>query len=83
MTNIKRVLSVTFFSVMVVAIFGSGIATAAEDIRIGFTPPITGHTRGSGVSPGQGYQTGPQGDQCRRRGERQEDRSPDHRQPVH
>ena len=50
MTNVKRILSVTFLSVMVVAIFGSGIAAAAEDIRIGFTPPITGiHAAGGSL----------------------------------
>jgi branched-chain amino acid transport system substrate-binding protein len=50
MTNAKRILSVTFLSVMVVAIFGSGIAAAAEDIRIGFTPPITGiHAAGGSL----------------------------------
>ena len=50
MTNIKRILSVTFLSVMIVAIFGSGIATAAEEIRIGFTPPITGvHAAGGSL----------------------------------
>ncbi len=42
MANANRILSVTFLSVMIVAIFGSGIAAAAEDIRIGFIPPITG-----------------------------------------
>ena len=42
MSNIKRILSVSFLSVMIVTMFGSGIATAAEEIRIGFTPPITG-----------------------------------------
>jgi branched-chain amino acid transport system substrate-binding protein len=50
MTNAKRILSVTFLSVMIVAIFGSGIAAAAEDIRIGFTPPITGiHAAGGSL----------------------------------
>jgi branched-chain amino acid transport system substrate-binding protein len=42
MTNIKRILSGTFLFVMIVAIFGSGIVMAAEEIRIGFTPPVTG-----------------------------------------
>ena len=42
MINIKRILSVTFLSVMMVAIFGSGLVLAADEIRIGFTPPITG-----------------------------------------
>ena len=50
MANAKRILSVTFLSVMIVAIFGSGIAAAAEDIRIGFTPPITGiHAAGGSL----------------------------------
>jgi branched-chain amino acid transport system substrate-binding protein len=50
MTNVKRILSVTFLSVMIVAIFGSGIATAADEIRIGFTPPITGvHAAGGSL----------------------------------
>ena len=50
MTNVKRILSVTFLSVMIVAIFGSGIATAAEEIRIGFTPPVTGiHAAGGSL----------------------------------
>lgn len=48
MTNAKRILSVTFLFVMIVAIFGSGIATAAEEIRIGFTPPVTGVHAASG-----------------------------------
>jgi branched-chain amino acid transport system substrate-binding protein len=35
---------------MIVAIFGSGIATAADEIRIGFTPPITGvHAAGGSL----------------------------------
>ena len=50
MTNVKRILSVTFLSVMIVAIFDSGIATAADEIRIGFTPPITGvHAAGGSL----------------------------------
>ena len=50
MTNVKRILSVTFLSVMIVAIFGSGLATAADEIRIGFTPPITGvHAAGGSL----------------------------------
>ena len=50
MTNVKHILSVTFLSVMVVAIFGSSVATAAEEIRIGFTPPITGvHAAGGSL----------------------------------
>lgn len=38
----KRILSITFLSVMLVAVFSSGIAAADDTIRIGFTPPITG-----------------------------------------
>lgn len=50
MTNIKRVFSVTLLSVMIVAVFGSGLAAAAEEIRIGFTPPITGvHAAGGSL----------------------------------
>ena len=50
MANVKRILSVTFLSVMIVAIFGSGVATAADEIRIGFTPPITGvHAAGGSL----------------------------------
>jgi branched-chain amino acid transport system substrate-binding protein len=48
MKNVKRILSVGFLSVMVLAIFGSGIAMAADDIRIGFTPPVTGVHAASG-----------------------------------
>lgn len=50
MINLKRILSVTFLSIMVVAVFGSGMAAAADDIRIGFTPPITGvHAAGGSL----------------------------------
>ena len=35
---------------MVVAAVGSSIATAAEEIRIGFTPPLTGTSAGPGAS---------------------------------
>ena len=42
MTKIKRILSITFLSVMIVALLGIGMATADQEIRIGFTPPITG-----------------------------------------
>ena len=37
----NRIVSVAFLSVMIVAILGIGFAMA-QDIRIGFTPPITG-----------------------------------------
>jgi branched-chain amino acid transport system substrate-binding protein len=50
MINLKRILLVTFLSIMVVAVVGSGIATAADEIRIGFTPPITGvHAAGGSL----------------------------------
>ena len=49
MVNIKRSVLVTFLSVMIVAIFGSGIGMAAEEIKIGFTPPITGDSAAEGA----------------------------------
>jgi len=50
MRNMNRILSVTFLSVMIAAIFGVGIAAAADEIRIGFTPPITGvHAAGGSL----------------------------------
>jgi branched-chain amino acid transport system substrate-binding protein len=46
----RRILWVTFLSIMVVAVAGGGIATAADEIRIGFTPPITGvHAAGGSL----------------------------------
>jgi branched-chain amino acid transport system substrate-binding protein len=48
MSNVQRVLSVTLFSILVLAAVGSGIAPAAEEIRIGFTPPITGASAAEG-----------------------------------
>ncbi|MCE5282563.1 MAG: ABC transporter substrate-binding protein [Deltaproteobacteria bacterium] len=44
----RRILWVTFLSIMVVAVVGGGIATAADEIRIGFTPPVTGTHAASG-----------------------------------
>jgi len=50
MISLKRISSVTFLSIMVVTLFGSGMAAAADDIRIGFTPPITGvHAAGGSL----------------------------------
>ncbi len=46
--NLRRVFSVTLLSIMVLAAVGSGIAAAAEEIRIGFTPPITGASASEG-----------------------------------
>jgi branched-chain amino acid transport system substrate-binding protein len=50
MINLRRISWVTFLSILVVAVIGSGIATAADEIRIGFTPPITGvHAAGGSL----------------------------------
>ena len=42
MKSLHYIFTVTLLSIMVLAVFGSGIAMAAEEIRIGFTPPVTG-----------------------------------------
>lgn len=50
MIKLKRISWVTFLSIMVVAVVGGGMAAAADDIRIGFTPPITGvHAAGGSL----------------------------------
>ncbi|MCG6535987.1 MAG: ABC transporter substrate-binding protein, partial [Syntrophales bacterium LBB04] len=48
MKSLHRIFTVSLLSIMVLAVFGSGIATAAEEIRIGFTPPVTGTHAASG-----------------------------------
>lgn len=50
MLNVKRSLSVTLLSCMVLAAIGSGMAAAAAggEIRIGFTPPVTGASAAEG-----------------------------------
>ncbi len=48
MKNRQRIFIITLLSIMVLAVLGSGGATAAEEIRIGFTPPITGTHAASG-----------------------------------
>jgi branched-chain amino acid transport system substrate-binding protein len=48
MKNLKRVFGVIFLTVMMLIAVGSCIATAADEIRIGFTPPITGTHAASG-----------------------------------
>ena len=48
MTNMQRILSVTLLFIMVLAAVGSGMVAAAEDIRIGFTPPVTGASAAEG-----------------------------------
>ena len=48
MKNLNRIFSVSLISIMVLVVFGIGNATAAEEIRIGFTPPITGVHAASG-----------------------------------
>jgi len=50
MLNVKRSLSLTLSSCVVLAAIGSGMAAAAAgaEIRIGFTPPITGASASEG-----------------------------------
>ncbi len=48
MRKLQHHLPVTLILALVLALFGSGIATAAEDIRIGFTPPVTGASAAEG-----------------------------------
>jgi branched-chain amino acid transport system substrate-binding protein len=48
MKSSHRILTASLFSLMVLAVVGGGVAMAAEDIRIGFTPPITGQHAASG-----------------------------------
>jgi branched-chain amino acid transport system substrate-binding protein len=48
MTNLQRIFLVTLLSITLMAAFGGGLASAAEDIRIGFTPPVTGASAAEG-----------------------------------
>ena len=48
MTNLRRVFSMTLLSLMVLAAVGIGMAMAGEDIRLAFTPPITGASAAEG-----------------------------------
>jgi branched-chain amino acid transport system substrate-binding protein len=48
MKSLHRIFMVSLLSIMALTVFGSGIATAADEIRIGFTPPITGTHAASG-----------------------------------
>jgi branched-chain amino acid transport system substrate-binding protein len=48
MTNLKRIITATLLSIMVLAVVGTGVAMAAEEIRIGFTPPVTGASAAEG-----------------------------------
>jgi branched-chain amino acid transport system substrate-binding protein len=51
MKSLHRSFGLSLLSIMVLAVFGSGVATAAEEIRIGFTPTITGtHAAGGALS---------------------------------
>ena len=48
--NRHRISLMILLCTMVLAVVGSGLATAAEEIRIGFTPPITGiHAAGGSL----------------------------------
>jgi branched-chain amino acid transport system substrate-binding protein len=48
MTNLQRIFLVTLLSITLGAAFGGGFASAAQDIRIGFTPPVTGASAAEG-----------------------------------
>jgi branched-chain amino acid transport system substrate-binding protein len=48
MTNLNRHLPATLVLILVLVAVGSSIAAAAEDIRLGFTPPITGASAAEG-----------------------------------
>jgi branched-chain amino acid transport system substrate-binding protein len=48
MKSLHNILPVSLLSIMVLAVIGSGVAMAGEEIRIGFTPPITGQHAASG-----------------------------------
>ena len=49
MKKSQRVLLVIFFSLMSLVMVGSHTAMAAEEIRIGFTPPVTGASAAEGA----------------------------------
>jgi branched-chain amino acid transport system substrate-binding protein len=49
MSNLKRILSLVLLSFLVAAAVGSGVASAAEELRLGFTPPVTGASAAEGA----------------------------------
>lgn len=49
MSNVHRIFSLTLFTIMILTVTGSGLARAAEEIRLGFTPPITGASAAEGA----------------------------------
>jgi branched-chain amino acid transport system substrate-binding protein len=49
MLNLKRILSLVLLSFLVAAALGSGVASAAEELRLGFTPPVTGASAAEGA----------------------------------
>jgi branched-chain amino acid transport system substrate-binding protein len=49
MKQSQRVFLVIFFSLMSLAMIGSSITLAAEEIQIGFTPPVTGASAAEGA----------------------------------
>jgi len=49
MSRTSRNLAVTLFTILMLLTAGSGIAVAAEEIRLGFTPPITGASAAEGA----------------------------------
>ncbi|HYL79436.1 MAG TPA: ABC transporter substrate-binding protein [Candidatus Acidoferrum sp.] len=49
MLNLKRILSLALMSFLVAAALGSGVASAAQEILLGFTPPVTGASAAEGA----------------------------------
>jgi branched-chain amino acid transport system substrate-binding protein len=49
MLNLKRILSLVLLSFLVAAAVGSGVASAAQEILLGFTPPVTGASAAEGA----------------------------------
>src|SRR5512147_216956 len=49
MKSLRRILAISVLSLMVLTAVGSGAAMAGEEIRIGFTPPVTGQHAASGA----------------------------------
>jgi len=49
MNSLRKVLATSLLVIVAAAVVGSGVASAGEEIRIGFTPPVTGQHAASGA----------------------------------
>ncbi len=49
MNSLRQVLAASLLVLVAVAVVGTGFAAAGEEIRIGFTPPVTGQHAASGA----------------------------------